>query len=63
MKKGGSSHAVCPIITHNTNKMNKLTNQQQNDSNLNKNDLDLNDHSYEKVVFRRVRILTLIFLP
>ena len=37
--------------------------QQQNDSNLNKNDLDLNDHSYEKVVFRRVRILTLKFLP
>ena len=30
---------------------------------LNKNDLDLNVHSYEKAVLRRVRILTLRFLP
>jgi hypothetical protein len=36
---------------------------QQKDSKLNHDDLDLNDHFYEKAIFRRVRILTLRFLP
>jgi hypothetical protein len=37
--------------------------QQQKDSKLNQDDLDLNDHFYEKVIFRRVRMFTPRFLP